>query len=296
MKASEKTLPTLLEPAVPDTRDPAYGLGAKIGTNQPDLRKNPGLWPMFLVYGPGLIRRTLGLAHQSEQIADLGCGCGWLTLEMARANRQAVVHGVDKNEKLIRWADTYYQRFAGSGSLGEVAYTASDISLFELTPGRYDLIVVSFLMGCLENPGELLSRVHRALKPGGTLVYYDACDPPAITLDRLARLRHTLARARGKMSDPWSERRRLQAGFAKDAVRRLRPEKAPPEQHLFHRIEEMFEVTYEARTRAFIDLSLPHIPPRRVMIYVPFYKLVDELCMAIGYLEGSCRYVVARKR
>ncbi len=290
MKVEESKMASVYEPVIPKSSDPVYPLAKKLGVNQPDLRRNPSLWPTFVVYGPSFLRKTVSYASGAERIADLGCGCGWLTLELARANLQARVEGVDGDAKLIEYAQGYSQSWPG------LSYTASTVEAFELRPESYDLMVTYFLMGQLNDPGQLLSRIHRALKPGGVLVYYDACEPPPINLDRLAKLSHQWARARGKMSDLWSQRRRLLARYQDDPVRAQRPAEAPPEQHLYHRIEELFEVVFQARNRAFIDLSAVTVPARRRMLYFPLLKLFDELSITVGLLEGSCRFLVARKR
>lgn len=283
-----------LEPPNPNSL--GYDFLRRVGANQPDARKNPRMWGRVLAFGPTVLRRTLEAGEGARNIADLGCGNGWLSLELARRHRSAVIDAVDRDDRAVEWAREYYERLSVSGQLAEVHHHDCEVEAFELPDHSYDLIVLSFVLGTLSEPGQLLGRVWHALRPGGRLVYYDATEAPPITLDRLATLAHRLARLRGQMSDPWNKRRRLAAAYLHDAVRRHRAEDGPPESHLFHRIEEKFEVTYQLRTRAFLDLLLESTSPRRLPLVLPLYKLADDLSVLFGYLEGACRFVVARKR
>lgn len=288
--------PSILQPKPPSPSEAGFAVLKGAGFNQPDLRRNPSLWVRFLVDGPTLIRKTLDLAEGCDMIADLGCGAGWMGLEMVRRSPGGIVKFVDIDKPRLNWAQGYYEDVLAKGAVGEAEFICQDIVTCELAPRSYDLIVCWFFMGCLSDPGSVLRRINEALRPGGYLVYYDACEPPQENLEKLARLRHRLRLGGGALNDLWSQYRRLEAHYAADAVRRYRPKGAPPESHLYHRILETFELVYETRTRAFIDMSIDRIRRSRVRLALPFLKLADELSMLTGYLEGSSRYLIARRR
>ena len=250
----------------------------------------------FLVDGPSLIRRTVELADECEMMADLGCGSGWLAMELARRAPGGFVKAVDRELTRIHWGQSYYDEVLSKKRVGEVEFICQDIVTYELAPHSYDLIVCNFFLSCLEEPGTMLRRIHEALRPGGYLVYYDGCDPSKTNLENIARLRHRFRYGGAGMNDLWSQYRKMEASYQSDAIRGHRPKGAPPETHLYHRILETFELVFETKTRAFLDTLVDKILPRRLPLLLPTWKLIDEICMLTGYLEGSARYLIARRR
>jgi len=96
------------------------------------------------------------------------------------------------------------------------------------------------------------------------------------------------------MSDLWNQQRRIENLYLEDAARRCRHPEAPPEEDVFHFLEENFEVYHHQRVRAFLDLVVDQHASRRLSLL--FYKLLDDLAIATHTLHGCCRYVLARQR
>ncbi|MBI3926977.1 MAG: class I SAM-dependent methyltransferase [Armatimonadetes bacterium] len=284
--------PSFLEP-VPGRP----GLLSRFGWGQPDARRNPSFWIRWLVYGPTVLRRTLEAAAQAREVADLGCGSGWLALEIARRIPQSTVWAVDRDPVRLHWGRDWYRslQHPDRPQLGTVQYQCVPVEQFALEARSLDMVILFFSLSAFADPSDTLVRVCQALRPGGFLAYYEPTAPPQLNLDRLARVRYRLARWRGQMADLWNQRRSLEARYLADAVRRFRSPEAPPEEHLFHRIEEQLEVLCHLRTRSFIDLQLDDISSRRAPLSVPLLKGLDELLVTSGTLEGACRFVLARK-
>ena len=120
------------------------------------------------------------------RILDLGCGAGWLSLELAR--RGAHVTGMDispTNLALARYMAAtnarnfpfLYQGFAGLPcrleDFGSVEYLFADLNTVTLPANEYDAIVVWDSLHHVSSLERLLEQVRGALKPAGVFIGLD---------------------------------------------------------------------------------------------------------------------------
>ncbi|HUP27139.1 MAG TPA: class I SAM-dependent methyltransferase [Chloroflexia bacterium] len=157
------------------------------------FRYNHGWRPLAL--GPQLITFRLpqirdilvtAAPEPGKRILDLGCGAGWLSLELAR--RGAHVTALDispTNLALGRYmAETntrnfpyLYQRFAGLPcrleDFGSVEYAYADLNNVDLPTSEYDAVVVWDSLHHVSELETLLEQVRGALKPGGVFIGVD---------------------------------------------------------------------------------------------------------------------------
>ncbi len=126
------------------------------------------------------------------KILEVGCGTGFISLELARMGHDVV--GIDLNEKIIRIARRTMETDPYNKTRGRLLYEVADFNKWSDVPGTYDVVLFSRVLHDLPHPGNTLARAHRLLKNGGWVVCleyaYDGMDRSAATW--LYQIRRTL--------------------------------------------------------------------------------------------------------
>ena len=114
-------------------------------------------------------RRAAGLMSAGTA-ADLGCGPGYLAIELARNAPGLYVTGVDLSDAMLaqaianaRMADVAHQTDFRTGDVAALPF--SDASL--------DLVVSTFSLHHWDNPRPVFDEVARVLRPGGAFLIFD---------------------------------------------------------------------------------------------------------------------------
>lgn len=111
-----------------------------------------------------LLERLLGTMQPRLRIADLGCGDGTLTLELAHCAEK--VYGVDRDGELLRIARQHLQLQA----LENVELLQEQLEQLSLPDQSVDVVVLSQAIHHLQNPAVGLSQAYRICRPGGCLL------------------------------------------------------------------------------------------------------------------------------
>jgi 2-polyprenyl-3-methyl-5-hydroxy-6-metoxy-1,4-benzoquinol methylase len=135
------------------------------GVVPPDWRYHRNLRHNVIVHGEQ-IDELLKLIRPGMKALELGCASGWLTLALAQQGADAV--GMDLSEKSLNVGRTYYESIRETVK-GSVTYGTVDMNHLQLPPDTYDVIVVKGVLHHLVNLDQVISEVHRSLKPGGLL-------------------------------------------------------------------------------------------------------------------------------
>jgi cyclopropane-fatty-acyl-phospholipid synthase len=110
-----------------------------------------------------------GLAD-GQDVLELGCGWGSLTLWMAKRYPRSRITGVSNSHSQRVWI----LGEAGRRGLGNVEILTADMNLFE--PGRrFDRVVSVEMFEHMRNWRSLFARVHRWLRPGGRFFMHVFC-------------------------------------------------------------------------------------------------------------------------
>ena len=102
---------------------------------------------------------------------DLGCGSGWLSLELARNGLE--VYGVDASPDRIRIARNFLKTNPYKNNFGKLAYFQEDVNKLSFPNNYFDTIVVWDTLHHFPNLDRLINKLKLFLKKDGQLVCFD---------------------------------------------------------------------------------------------------------------------------
>jgi SAM-dependent methyltransferase len=108
-------------------------------------------------------------ADPAARVADIGCGCGWSSIGMARAFPKIRVDGFDLDEESVVDAK---RNVSDAGLAGRVRVQASDCGAVE-EPGAYDLAIALECIHDMADPVAVLRSMRRMVGPGGAAMVAD---------------------------------------------------------------------------------------------------------------------------
>jgi len=124
-----------------------------------------------LVYAPLAKRVTAYLepSIQAPTVVDLGCGPGFLGIEIGKLQPRARIIGVDPSNEMLQIARANAAR-AGLSNYEARQGTAEEIPL---ESGCGDLVISQSSFHEWEDPHRGLAEIYRVLRPGGSLILRD---------------------------------------------------------------------------------------------------------------------------
>jgi len=132
------------------------------------------------------------------QVADIGCGVGQVTVDLAELiGVKGHVVGVDVSRAQLAEA----RRLAHQLQLANISWVEASALSTRLPSGSFDLVYCRYLLLHLMEPEAALGEMHRLLRPGGVLVCEDgdltsAGSEPPSALGAFAELFNALGQAR----------------------------------------------------------------------------------------------------
>jgi ArsR family transcriptional regulator len=139
--------------------------------------------------------RALGLLLPPLDVADLGCGEGYLTIEAARWARRVI--GVDRAPGVLARA----KALAGRKRINNITWKRGELEKLPLDDASIDVALLSQALHHAVDPAQTLAEVIRILRPDGRV----------LLLDLKA---HDESWVKEKLGDQW-------LGFSEDQLRRL---------------------------------------------------------------------------
>jgi len=114
-------------------------------------------------------RRATRMVARGKAV-DLGCGPGYLAVELARQAPELHVTGVDLSDEMLAEAEGYAQRHKTRHA---VSFRKGDAQQIPFADGSVDLVVSTLSLHHWSEPVAVLDEVARVLRPGGSFLVFD---------------------------------------------------------------------------------------------------------------------------
>ena len=137
--------------------------------------------------------RALGLLLPAVDVADLGCGEGYLTIEAARWAKH--VTAVDRSNDVLARGRALAKR----RKLANISWKRGDLEKLPLADRSFDVALLSQALHHSEHPDKALAEARRILRPNGRVVVLELRE-------------HDESWVRAKLGDRW-------LGFSDDDLR-----------------------------------------------------------------------------
>jgi SAM-dependent methyltransferase len=111
--------------------------------------------------------RALGLLLPSLDVADLGCGDGYLTIETARWARRVVA--IDRSREVLARG----RELAARRGVGNITWKRGELESLPLEDASADIALLSQALHHAEHPPVALGEAVRILRPGGRVLVLD---------------------------------------------------------------------------------------------------------------------------
>lgn len=148
-----------------------------LGTDEEELARLRFQHKAWVPQGLALFER--GGLRAGDAMLDLGCGPGYTSFELADiVGPTGRVLARDISERFIAFLDRECER----RGLDQVESSVGPVEELDLPDGSLDAAYARWLFCWLPDPGVVLSRVARALRPGGVLLCQEYLDWGAINI------------------------------------------------------------------------------------------------------------------
>lgn len=228
---------------------------------------------------------------------DLGCGVGWLSLELARNGMN--VEGIDISEKRIQVAKDYLEIAPEKEKFGSINYKVADLNKIILEECAYQTVVVWDALHHIPEIERLIKEIRKALKPGGNFLVLDS-----IGSSKLGSLLSKVLYLLLPTKKSYLEKIMLVPKYLKTKILRQQTsiEESSPFEHvteieMVNIIKKHFAIKTMRTLLAFSMPLAPSLKVREPLKYklVSFVKLLDDFLIRMRILRGDQVFIWAKK-
>jgi len=222
----------------------------------------------------GAVKEALfaALPKEAVRILDVGCGAGWLALELARLGHQ--VTGIDIAEKRVEIA-----RDAAAGEGFSINYQAIPLEELEVQV-PFDVIVSYGSLHHFPNVTEAVAKISDLLKDDGSFLLVE--NSGNLIRDSVNWCRKTILKRDDDSRSPYED---ISTKTLVAAVKeRFRIEK------------ETYDLAFSKVLAEVFDFACPKLPPHYSYPLLRGGRALDRWAAAIGIPQGEIVFMQARKK
>jgi 2-polyprenyl-3-methyl-5-hydroxy-6-metoxy-1,4-benzoquinol methylase len=233
------------------------------------------------------------------RVLDIGCGSGWLALELARNGCH--VDAYDLSPKAIALAKKMLEENPFKEGFGSVSYHLQDVSEVDLGIEQYDAVSGWSAFHHMPDVPAFMDKVYRALKPGGIvatmddmprgrleqgLEYFFEFILPTYNLSYLEKVATVVNLLLGKKK------------YRVEIFSPMEEAKHSSVDEIAEAFREKFEVLYSVQQNAFAGTPVMRISGPDTLRYTAARLVIgiDRALCKLGVVDGFERLMVARKR
>jgi len=105
--------------------------------------------------------------EDGENVLDIGCGCGDVTILAARATRSGHALGADLSQIQVAEA----RRLAASAGVTNASFEVADAQVHPFQAATFDLVLSNFGVMFFDDPAAAFGNLRKALRRGGRLAF-----------------------------------------------------------------------------------------------------------------------------
>jgi len=105
--------------------------------------------------------------EDGEEVLDVGCGCGDVTILAARAAGGGHALGADLSRIQVAEA----RRIAASAGVANARFEVADAQVHPFRAGIFDVVLSNFGVMFFDDPAAAFGNLRKALRPGGRLTF-----------------------------------------------------------------------------------------------------------------------------
>ena len=111
------------------------------------------------------------LPYPAQKILEVGCGNGYLSLELARDGHDVI--GIDLSADIIEVAERSKAAHPHPPGFGGLRYLCTDVNTWQSPDASFDAVIFNRTLHHMSDLQQTMAKVIRLLKPGGRIICQD---------------------------------------------------------------------------------------------------------------------------
>lgn len=242
---------------------------------------------------------TSMIPQSGQRILEVGCGNGYLSLELARAGHSVV--GLDQSREILAVADRTRSAHPQPAGFGHLEYIHGEIGTWPGTEGSFDIVVVNRALHHLHALEAAVASIRRLLAPAGLFICqdyaYDRLDAAtadwAYTMQRLLFLGELASDDPATGPDDIASAQAFAAAWCARAEQREHPLKRYPEMlQALHAHFRQQHLSWTPYLFVYLGNGIREVAPEKQRALLTFLRDMEQHLVARGRIQAiGFRYV-----